>query len=170
MQPVEGQQPPQQPAPQYQQPYPQYPPPYQPQYYPPPPPQPKGTSTAGKVVAVVVVIVVLVIAIIVLANFFRTSPASPTATPNVNVTNLGATASCPLFSQASVTFSFNLVNSGSANAYATVDFYEQGSMVGSNQYYAAAGSNTPYTMQVPVSSCPPNGFSFNIAVGTVTPA
>jgi hypothetical protein len=121
-------------------------------------------------VAIIVVIVVVVIAAIVLINFLRTSPASPTASPNVNVTNLGATASCPLFSQASVTFSFNLVNSGNANAYATIAFYEQGSQVSSNQYYAAAGSNTPYTAQVPVSSCPPNGFSFNIVVASVTAA
>ncbi len=170
MQPGTSPQPPSQQQP--YQPYPQqYPPPYG---YPQPlapvgPPPPKGRSTAGIVIGVIVIIVVLVIAAIVLLNFLRTSPASPTAQPNVNVTNTGATYSCPLFGTPSETFSFTLVNSGNGNGYAMVGFYVNGVQVTSNNYYAAAGSSTPYTITASLSSCPGTGSTYDIEVLSVTP-
>ncbi len=127
-------------------------------------------STAGKVVAVIVVIVVVVIAAIVLVNFLRTSTSSPTAQPNVNITNSGATYSCPLFGTPSETFTFTLVNSGNAAAYATVGFYVNSVQVTSNNYYASAQSSTPYTQSVSLSSCPGSSSTYDIEVLSVTPA
>ncbi len=176
MNPVEGQQPPSQP-PQPYQPYPQqqpsqYPPPYpypqQPTAQPYPPP--KNRSTVGIVVAIVVVVVVVIIAAIVLLNFLRTSPASPTAQPNVNVTNTSGSYSCPLFGTPSETFTFTLVNSGNANAYATVGFYVNSQQVTTNNYYAAAGSSQSYTVTVSLSSCPGSSSTYYVDVLSVTPA
>lgn len=170
MQPVGGQQPSSQ-QPQPQQPYPpQYPPPYP---YPQPlvtPPQPPHRSTAAIVVAIVVVIAAVIIAAIVLVNFLRTSPASPTAQPNVNVTNTSGSSSCPFLGTPSMTFSFTLVNSGNANAYATVGFYLNSQQVTSNNYFTAAGTSTPYTISVTLSACPATGSTYSISILSVTPA
>ncbi len=167
---------PPQPSSQPQQPYgpypQQYPPPYPYPQQPPvrPLPPPKGRSTAAIVVAIVVVIVVVVIAALVVLNFLRTSPASPTAQPNVNVVNTSATYSCPFLSSPYETFTFTLVNSGNANAYADVGFYVDSQLVTSNSYYAPAGSSNSYTQSVTLMSCPSSGSTYYIELLSVTPA
>ncbi len=135
-----------------------------------PPPQPKGRSTTAIVAAVVLIIVVVVVAAIVLFNFFRTSPASPTATPNVNVTNTSGTYSCPVFGTPAMTWSFTLVNSGNANAYADLGFYLNDVLVTSNSYYAPAGSSASYTETGSLSTCPSSGATYYIQVLSVTQA
>ncbi len=179
MQPVGGQQPPQQPQqpypPPYQQPYPpQYPPPYPQQPYPiqPPPPPKKGMSTAAIVVIVLVVIVVVIFAGIFVLGAL-TGSTNPVGQPNVNVTNTAAQSSnCNIFTGTyTLTYTFTLVNSGNRAAYATIGFYFNGNLVTSNQYYAPAGSSQPETEQVSQSGgCPGNGSTYSIDVTTVTPA
>ena len=59
-------------------------------------------------------------------------------------------------------FSFTLVNSGSANGYATVHFQSDGTSVWSNRYYVAQGQQLPESGSVVLSDC--SGHSFNVVV------
>jgi hypothetical protein len=61
-----------------------------------------------------------------------------------------------------VNFSFTLVNSGSANGYATVHFQSDGTSVWSNRYYVAQGQQLPENGSVVLSDC--SGHVYNIVV------
>jgi hypothetical protein len=59
-------------------------------------------------------------------------------------------------------FSFTLVNSGSANGYATVRFQSDGTSIWSNHYYIAQGQQLPESGSVVLPDC--SGHSYNIVV------
>ena len=61
-----------------------------------------------------------------------------------------------------VNFSFVLVNSGSANGYATVQFQVDGQAFWTNRYFVAQGQQLPENGSVVLSDC--NGHAYNIVV------
>jgi hypothetical protein len=61
-----------------------------------------------------------------------------------------------------VNFSFTLVNSGSANGYATVRFQSDGTSIWSNRYYVAQGQQLPESGNVVLPDC--SGHAYNIVV------
>lgn len=61
-----------------------------------------------------------------------------------------------------VSFSFTLVNSGSANGYATVQFQVDGQTMWTNRYFVAEGQQLPKTGSVDLSDC--NGHIYNVVI------
>jgi hypothetical protein len=61
-----------------------------------------------------------------------------------------------------VNFSFTLVNSGSANGYATVEFQSDGTVLWTNHYYVAQGQQLPERGNVGLSDC--SGHNYNILI------
>lgn len=61
-----------------------------------------------------------------------------------------------------VSFSFTLVNSGSANGYASVQFHSDGTALWTNRYYVAQGQQIPESGSVSLSDC--SAHSYQIVV------
>jgi len=61
-----------------------------------------------------------------------------------------------------VSFSFYLVNSGSANGYATVHFQSDGTSIWSNRYYVGQGQQLPENGSVVLSDC--SAHTYNILI------
>jgi hypothetical protein len=125
-------------------------------------------STGAKVAIAIVAVVIVGAVSLMTINFLRTSTSSPVAQPNVHVTNTAATYRCPAFSSPTETFSFTLVNSGNANAYASLGFYSDGQLVDTNNYYAPAGSSLDHTITAALGKCPSSGSTYDIQILSVT--
>ncbi len=134
----------------------------------PAPPKRKGPPKAVGVVVFVVVIVVVLIVSGALDGLFG-SGSSPSG-PSVQVTNTSASHTCPYSGSPYETYQFTLVNSGSVNAYASIGFYLNDAEVMSGNYYSAAGTSTPYSVQASLGSCPPSGSTYDLDVISVTAA
>ncbi len=64
-----------------------------------------------------------------------------------------------------VNFSFTLVNSGSANGYATVQFQVDGQVYWHNRYFVAQGQHLPESGSLVLSDCA--GHAYNVVVAEV---
>lgn len=68
----------------------------------------------------------------------------------------------------SVSFSFVLVNSGSANGYSVVSFQSDGNSIWSNRYFVQQGQQTSESGSATLNDC--NSHTFNVVVSQVTEA
>ncbi len=132
-------------------------------------PRKKGPPKA--VGAVIVIVFVVVILVFSGALDFLINPSGSSSNgPTVQVTNTSASHTCPYSGSPYETYQFTLVNSGSVNAYASIGFYLNNAQVMSGNYFSAAGTSTPYSVQASLGSCPPSGSTYYLDVISVTAA
>lgn len=137
----------------------------------PPTSQPQPRKGPPKVVGAVVVIVFVAVILVfsgALDGLFGSG--SPSNQPSVQVTNTSASHVCPYGATPTETFLFTLVNSGSANAAATIGFYLNDAQVTSGTYSAPAGTSTPYSATANLASCPPSGSTYYLDLLSVAAA
>ncbi len=123
--------------------------------------------------AVAIFVIVFVMAILIFSGALDSllNPSGPSPSqPSVQVTNTSASHTCPTSGSPYETYRFTLVNSGSVNANAAIQFYLNGAAVTSGNYYAGAGTSTPYTETAYLASCPPSGSTYYLSVLSVTSA
>ncbi len=136
---------------------------------PPTSPAPPRKGPPKAVAAVFVVIFVVVVLVFSGALDGLLSPSGSSSNqPNVTVTNTSASHTCPVSGSPYETYHFTLVNAGSVNAHAAIQFYLNGAAVTSGSYYAAAGTSTPYTETASLGSCPPSGSTYYLSLVSVT--
>ncbi len=138
-----------------------------------PPATPSPPRKGPPKVAVAVFVIVFVVAILIFSGALDSllSPSgTPSNQPDVTVTNTSASHTCPVSGSPYETYHFTLVNSGSVNANAAIQFYLNGAAVTSGNYYAAAGTSTPYTETASLGSCPPSGSTYYLSLASVTAA
>ncbi len=67
-----------------------------------------------------------------------------------------------------VNFSFTLVNSGSANGYATIQFQVDGQSYWTNKYFVVQGQQLPQSGSIVLSDC--NGHDYRVVVSSIEKA
>ncbi len=133
------------------------------------PPRKKGPPKAVAVVVVIVFVTVILVFSGALDGLINPSGSSSSG-PSVQVANTSASHTCPYSGSPYETYQFTLVNSGSVNAYASIGFYLNNAQVMNGNYFSAAGTSTPYSVQASLASCPPSGSTYYLDLISVNAA
>ncbi len=150
--------------------------PTQPPYQQPPsqqPPQPyvaQGPPPPSHVVRYVIIAVVAVIVVGLALGIGIPLAQQSVTVPKITLTDAPySTSGCLFgFGHYTYTWTFTLVNSGTANGFATVTAYIDGAATGAVQYFVPAGSQTSKGFSVDASDCASH--SPDLAITSVTKA